>query len=414
MDALWILLTVLGALGVVANLLSLRQGWLLRLGVRRGLRLAFGAYLPRVAVLLPVRGLEEAFDENVDALLAQDYPHYRVLVIADEPGDPAAVRIQELSRAHPRVPVELVLSDAAGMGGKVNALRTALPGRRPEDEVVVFADADIRPAPDWLRQLVQPLADATVGVSTGFRWYVPPRPSFWTLVRSEWNAVSANVLFDGRLNYAWGGSSAVRAENLPRLRLEERWRGVLSDDLVLTRAVREAGLRIAFAPPALVATLEGGDRGSCLAWCYRQMTMAVLYQPDLRRYAATAFAIFNGSVVLGVLSLALAPFLAWAYLVPAALFLVTLPATVAKASLRRRALFSAAPHVSHLWRVPAWRVALVTLAVPWIMMAGLLRTRRPAVVRWRGRTYDVRDPWHVRLTATEAAPAGSPGISTAR
>ncbi len=414
MDWLWPLLTVLACGALLANLLNLRQALMLRRGVRIALRMAFGAYLPRAAVLLPVRGLDEGFDENVRALLAQAYPHYRLVAVADREDDPAATRIRALAGPPTRIPVEILLSDVGGMGGKVNALRTALAHLRQEDEVVVFADADVRPAEDWLRQLVQPLADVTVGATTGFRWYVSPHPSFWSLVRSEWNAVSANVLFDGRRNYTWGGSSAVRRENLDRLHLEERWREVLSDDLVVTEAVRAAGLRIAYVPAALVATLEDADRGTCLEWCLRQMMMATLYLPVVRRYAAGAFAVFDGAVLLGLLSLALAPLLSWAYLVPAALFLFTLPATLAKSSLRRRALFAGAPHVASLWSVSAVRYAAASLAVPWVMLWGLARTRGQTTVTWRGRTYDVRDPRHVRLMESGPVPGGSPGTSTAR
>ncbi len=412
MDWVLIILVALGALAVLANVASLYQGFTLRRGVRVGLRMAFGAYLPRAVVLLPVRGTDDGFHENLRALLAQDYPRYRLMVLADTPDDPAALRITDLAGRDSRVPLELVLSDPSGMGGKVNALRTALSHLSSEDEVVVFADADIRPGRDWLRQLVQPLADVTVGASTGFRWYTPPEPGFWSLVRSEWNAVSANVLFDARRNYTWGGSSAVRREHLPRLRLEERWRQVLSDDLIVTEAVREAGLRIVYAPAALVATVEDADRASCLEWCARQMTMATLYLPVVRRYAAAAFAVFDGSIVLGIPCLAAGLLVSWSFLVPAALFLVTLPATVAKASLRRRALFSAAPHVASLWHVSALRSSLAALAVPWVMLWGLAYTRHPQVVRWRGRAYDVRDPRSVRLMESE--PGGSLGTSRAR
>jgi cellulose synthase/poly-beta-1,6-N-acetylglucosamine synthase-like glycosyltransferase len=294
------------------------------------------------------------------------------------------------------VAVDTIVSDPSPVGGKVAALRTALRQLRPEDEAVVFADADIRPPRDWLRQLVQPLADITVGASTGFRWYLPPRPTFWSLVRSEWNGVSANVLFDRRRNYVWGGSSAVRTEHLPRLGLEERWRDVLSDDLVLTQAVRKAGLRIVYVPSALVPTFEGADRSTCVEWCLRQMTMAVLYQPGLQRYAAAAFAVFNGAVLFGLASLVLAALAGPFFLVPAALFLATVPATAGKASIRRRAFLSASPEVAAAWRVPAWRSVLASLAVPWLMMWGLAKTRRPRVVRWRGRVYDVRNPYRVR------------------
>jgi glycosyltransferase involved in cell wall biosynthesis len=412
----WILLvlTILGTLAVLANAASLLQGLSLRRGVRVGLRMALGAYLPRAVVLLPVRGVEQGFDENVRAILGQAYPRYRVVVIADDPDDPGAVRAAELARDRPGVPVEVLLSDPAGMSGKVNALRTALGHLSPQDEVVVFADADIHPGTDWLRQLVQPLADVTVGASTGFRWYAPSRPRFWSLVRSEWNAVSANVLFDGRRNYTWGGSSAVRCEHLPRLRLGDRWREVLSDDLVVTEAVRDAALRIVYAPAALVATIEDADRPACLEWCARQMTMATLYLPVVRRYAALAFGVFDGTVLLGLACLVAVPFVSAWYLGPAALFLFTLPATVIKASVRRRALFSAAPHVASLWRVSATRAALAALAVPWVMLWGLARTRHPKVVQWRGRAYDVRAPRHVRLMESELGPSDSPGTSRAR
>ena len=401
LDLLWTGLIVLAILALVVNLASLAQGVWLRGHVRRAMRVAFGAFLPPLALVLPVRGLDEGFDANVRAILSQAYPRYRLLVVADDVDDQAVTRIREIAVEFPRVPVSVVFSDPSPLGGKVNALRSALAHLTREDEVVAFADSDIRPGEDWLRQLVQPLADSTVGVATGFRWYVPPWPTFWSLVRAEWNAVSANVLFDPRRSFAWGGSCAVRRDHLPTLRLEERWREVLSDDLVLTQTAREAGLKIAYAPAALVGTFEGASRAACLEWCLRQMTMATLYLPIVRRYAAAAFAVFNGAVIFGLASLAMAAFWGPTYLVPALLFFAPLPSAIAKASLRRGALFSAAPAVADAWKVPAWRTAIAALAVPWVMAWGLLRTRRPTTVRWRGRIYDVRDPHHVRLLEAE-------------
>lgn len=397
LDFLWIGLTLIAVLASLASAASLVQGIRLRGGVRRGVRLALGAFLPSVVVILPVRGLDDGFDENIRALLSQAYPKRRFLVVADDSADPALAKIETIAREFPGVPVAAILSDPGPLRGKVNALRSALAHLRPEDEVVVFSDSDIRPPRDWLRQLVQPLADSTVGVATGFRWYVPPRPTFWSLVRAEWNAVSANVLFDPRRSFAWGGSCAVRQDSLKHWRLEDRWRGVLSDDLVLTQAVRDVGLKIAYVPAALVPTFEGADRSTCTEWCFRQMTMATLYLPIVRRYAAAAFAVFNGSVLFGFACLALAAVWGLAYLIPATLFLVPLPVAIAKASLRRRALFSAAPTVATAWKVPVWRAAVAALAVPWVMATGLVRTRRPTTVRWRGHIYDVSDPHHVRL-----------------
>jgi len=396
-DLLWLFLTGLALLGLLPNVISLEQGFRLRGHVRRAMRMAFGAFLPPVVVILPVRGIDPGFDENVRAILRQTYPKYRLVVVSDDLADPAADRARAIAAESPRVPVSVVVAEPGDLAGKVNAVRSGLLHLAPADEVVVFADSDIRPAPDWLRQLVQPLADSTVGVATGFRWYLPPTPTFWSLVRTEWNAVSANVLFDPRRAFAWGGSCAVRRDHLPDLRLEDRWRGVLSDDLVLSQAVRDAGLKIAYMPAAIVPTFEGATRATCLEWCLRQMMMATLYLPIVRRYAAAAFAVFDGSVLLGIASLILAAVWGPSYLVPAVLFLTPLPVAVGKASLRRRALFAASPSVATAWHVSPLRAAMAALAVPWVMAWGLAHTRSQTSVRWRGRVYDVRDPHGIRL-----------------
>jgi ceramide glucosyltransferase len=393
----WTILTALAFVGLLATAASIVQGVRLRGHVGRAMRIAFGAFLPHVVIVLPVRGIDPGWDGNLRAILSQVYPHFRVLVVLDDSSDPAATQAREIAKTVPLVPLSIAVSEPTPLPGKVNALRSSLGHLAPDDEVIVFADGDIRPGDQWLRQLVQPLADPTVGAATGFRWYVPPRPTFWSLVRAEWNAVSANVLFVPHRAFVWGGSCAVRRGDLPKLRLEDRWRSVLSDDLVLTQAVRQVALQIAYAPPALVPTFEGADRSTCLEWCLRQMTMATLYLPIVRRYAVGAFALFNGSVILGLLSVVLAWLWGPSFLVPVILFLAPIPGAIVKAHLRRRALFSAAPDVAEAWRIPFWRTGMAALAVPWVMAWGLLRTRHPVAVRWRGRLYDVTDPRRIRL-----------------
>src|SRR5205823_8907321 len=186
-ELVWAVLTSLALLGLLATAASIAQGIRMAGLVRREMRTSFGAFLPRAVIVLPVRGLDPGFEENLRAILSQSYPHFRILVMADDADDAAAVRALEIGRATPRIPLTVAVSEPTHLPGKVNALRSSLAHLALEDEVVVFADSDIRPATDWLRQLVQPLADATVGAATGFRWYVPPHPTFWSLVRAEWN-----------------------------------------------------------------------------------------------------------------------------------------------------------------------------------------------------------------------------------
>ncbi len=138
LDFVWIGLTVLAVLAFLASVASLVQGIRLRGGVRRGVRLALGAFLPSIALILPVRGLDEGFDENARALLSQAYPRYRILVVADDSSDPASAQIETIARGFPRVPITKILADANPLGGKVNALRSALGHLGPEDELLAL------------------------------------------------------------------------------------------------------------------------------------------------------------------------------------------------------------------------------------------------------------------------------------
>src|SRR5437879_11086272 len=122
LDLVWIALTVLAVLAFLASVASLVQGIRLRGGVRRGMRLALGAFLPSIVLILPVRGLDEGFDENVRALLSQSYSRYRLLVVADDSSDPASARIPTVARAFAHVPVPNILRDATRVGGMVTAL----------------------------------------------------------------------------------------------------------------------------------------------------------------------------------------------------------------------------------------------------------------------------------------------------
>jgi cellulose synthase/poly-beta-1,6-N-acetylglucosamine synthase-like glycosyltransferase len=63
-----------------------------------------------------------------------------------------------------------------------------------ESEVFVFVDSDARPGADWLRNLIAPLQDKTIGCATGYRWFVPQRGGFSTALRSVWNASIASHL----------------------------------------------------------------------------------------------------------------------------------------------------------------------------------------------------------------------------
>ena len=189
-----IFLWILGVLGILASLASFVQGGTYKQKVRRSLDdpNLVARDLPPVQILLPCRGIDPGLKENLLAVLSQDYPDYRVLFLVDSEEDRAVPIINEAIDEANTAIGKLHLVDqslAPTSSGKVRALIGGMHEIPDDREVIVTADSDIRPRPDWLLRLVSNLFQDGVGASTTYRWYFSDRDDFWSVARSEWNAV---------------------------------------------------------------------------------------------------------------------------------------------------------------------------------------------------------------------------------
>src|SRR5262249_21477857 len=150
-----------------------------------------------------------------------------------------------------------------------------------QSQIFAFADSDGRVTKRWLRALVAPLEEPGVGASTGFRWFTPDPPTFWTLMRGVWDAVAIGRLGAGDCGFAWGGAMAIRKETFFEARLPERWRGAVSDDYALSTAVHALGLKIVYAPGALTPSLDRVTISRFFSWATRQLKITRAYNSGL-------------------------------------------------------------------------------------------------------------------------------------
>ena len=170
----------------------------------------------------------------------------------------------------------------------------AVSDARLRSEVFVFAGSDAPVSRSWLRALVEPLSDEGVGLSTGFRWYAPDPPTFWSLLRSVWNAVLAGRLGPGANDFAWGGALAIAKDVF-------RETGEL-DALALSRAVRKSGRRIAFAPGAMVACPDRVGAREFLRQARWEMTQARRYVPLLWWLGLAAHIFYCGGMLAAIIA----------------------------------------------------------------------------------------------------------------
>ena len=273
---------VLAALSCWFGIQSLLNGIRYAAYVRREMNRALPEFQPFVSVIAPGRGLDQELSDNLSPLLTQDYPRYEVLFVFDAPDDPAIKVVDELTAASTIATRIIISGPAADSGQKVHNLRVAATEVDPESEVLVFVDTDARPAQNWLTHLVAPLADKTVGASTGYRWFIPSRGSLAARLRGVWNASVASALgSDTAKNFCWGGSTAIRRETFAKLDVGERWRGTVSDDFTLTRILKEARLPIHFTPHCLVASVGDCDFRELLEFTTRQIKITRVYASHL-------------------------------------------------------------------------------------------------------------------------------------
>jgi len=147
---------------------------LLALTARRSLLLAASLCLPRpqpplgampsVAVLVPAHNEESVALHVLEALAALDYPRERLsfILVADRCTDATVSLFMAWAaeRRDTKVVEQLI------PGGKSAALNAGF--RVAHQDIIVVIDADLRPRPDFLRELVRPFADAAVGGAAAY------------------------------------------------------------------------------------------------------------------------------------------------------------------------------------------------------------------------------------------------------
>ncbi len=252
-------------------------------------------FTPFCSVIVPCRGLDVNLKENLAALFRQDFPAYEIVFAVDDEQDEAVKIIGAVSREGAKPAKLVVAGKAENESQKVRNLRQAVLQVDDGSKVFVFVDSDARPNEQWLRNLIAPLEDETIGCATGYRWFVQKKGNFATHFRAVWNASIASALGANlKSNFCWGGSMAVRRETFEQLNIREKWRGTLSDDFTVTRAMKAANLGIRFVPQCLTATIEDCSFRELIEFSTRQMKITRCCAPHLWK------ASFAGSILFTV------------------------------------------------------------------------------------------------------------------
>ncbi len=264
--------------------------------VAERLALDSGPITPPASLIASLEGPDDSLRENLAVLAAQDYPSYELILAArtaaDIPPDVLPSRVLVVLAGH----------DRPESRARSENLLAGVQACRKQSEILAFADAYGHVSRHCLRALVAPLSGANVGASTGFCWFAPDPPDFWSLLRSVWTAPIMGLLGPAGNPFAWAGSLAIQKEIFFELRIPASWRESISESGPLTRALRGARLRIAFAPGAVAAFTGRTTMRAFLDWGRRQMALARQYVPRLWWQALVSHFFYCGGMAAAIIA----------------------------------------------------------------------------------------------------------------
>jgi len=195
---------------------------------------------PQASVIVPVRNGSDSLAACLQALLAQTggAGQYEVIVVDDGSSDASG----QIAAQHS---VHVVRQKHAGAAAARNHGAMEAQGK-----ILLFTDADCEPLPDWIEQMLAPFADPHVaGVKGTYRTrqrslvarfaQAEYEEKYDRLTRSEWIDFVDTYAAAYRRSTFWehGGFD-------PRFLLDE--------DQELSFRLAEAGMKLAFAPGAVV------------------------------------------------------------------------------------------------------------------------------------------------------------------
>ncbi|MBW4563952.1 MAG: glycosyltransferase family 2 protein [Mojavia pulchra JT2-VF2] len=361
--------------------------------------------LPKTAVILCLRGADPYLSDCLQALLKQNYPQYDLKIIVDHQEDPAwkiAVdTVQEQGASNVEISALTTVRNNCSL--KCSSLLQAVSELDDSYKIVALVDADTVVHPNWLRELVSPLADPHVGATTGHRWYLPTGRYWGSLVRYIGNVSTVVQMY--LFGVPWGGTLAIKTEVLRQTGLLDKWSQAFGEDMMIRSVLKKYGMQVKFVPSLMMLNQEECDLPSLRTSIHRQLLCARLYHPQWMAVVGDVISsiLFPNLVLMSLLgalltwqweSVALLLGYYGSYTLGLLWLMVILEQGVQQVIRDRNQ-----PN-QPLAKLSSPIIIRLLLGIPltqWIYGLGMLSSLRISTVKWRGINYRISGPWNIRL-----------------
>jgi ceramide glucosyltransferase len=208
-------------------------------------------FTPPISNLKPIKGVDPDAYENFASLCRQDYPDYELVFCVDSDNAEMISVLHKLKRDFPERTIRILLGSGRTAAND-KAAKLARLVSEASHEVIVINDSDVRARPDYLRTVVQPLANREVGAVTLL--YVPIAEHTLAdelhsvgMFSDFYAGLFAARLLDG-VKFALGPTIATTRSQLMGFGGYESIENRPGDDLLIGRLIAERGYRVELLP----------------------------------------------------------------------------------------------------------------------------------------------------------------------
>ena len=124
-----------------------------------------GAFLPAVSLLKPLHGVEPDLAAHLQSFFEQDYPAFEIVFCARTEQDAGLAIARQVAARYPKIRSRFICSgNAPYANAKVWSLERM--AQEAMHDFFVVSDSDVSVTPDYLRAVIAPFADGSVGAVT--------------------------------------------------------------------------------------------------------------------------------------------------------------------------------------------------------------------------------------------------------
>jgi ceramide glucosyltransferase len=226
---------------------------------------------PRVALIVPLTGNSPEMPAALESLLNQPYPNYETLMVTRDPEDTATPLVQEILSRHSRVR-HIVSGPANGCSQKNHNILAGVEALDNTVEILVFCDSTHQAPPNFLRDLIHPLATGQAAMTTGFHRIIPGDLRIPTLGMLQTVLVIHLLHGFHTVVMPWGGATAILRDSFKEYGVAGALRENVLDDFPLGQRLLRFGIRTTPVSTAVLHTdLAGQTRRGWETWLTRQL-----------------------------------------------------------------------------------------------------------------------------------------------